>query len=168
MRNIAIVVGLAVLSGCGTLDYKPTEYPLRDGLVPSSKVSGPVTVSNAQTATDEFIVYSYMGTKLGSNLKSITDVMAEQTRKEIGKMGAPGSGAPKTIALKVDSLVSRYMMAMFWKSSIQFTATLGDGQVLSFDVPHTSGSPHQNLNGNIAEGVMTMLKDERVRAYLGS
>lgn len=168
MRNIAIVVGLAVLSGCGTLDYKPTEYPLREGLVPSFKVSGPVTVSNAQTATDEFIVYSYMGTKLGSNLKAITDTMAEQTRKEIQKNGTAGSGAPKSIALKVDSLVSRYMMAMFWKSSIQFTATLGNGQVLSFDVPHTSGSPHQNLNGNIAEGVMTMLKDERVRAYLGS
>jgi len=167
MRNMAIVVGLAVLSGCGTMDYKPTEYPLREGLIPAFKVSGPVTVTNAQTATDEFIVYSYMGTKLGSNLKAITETMAEQTRKEIGKMGA-GSGAPKSIALKVDSLVSRYMMAMFWKSSIQFTATLGNGQTLSFDVPHTSGSPHQNLNGNIAEGVMTMLRDDRVRAYLGS
>ena len=125
MRNIAIVVGLAVLSGCGTMDYKPTEYPLRDGLVPTFTVSGPVTVTNAQTATDEFIVYSYMGTKLGSNLKAITDVMAEQTRKEIQKNGTAGSGAAKSIALKVDSLVSRYGMAMFWRSSIQFTATLG-------------------------------------------
>jgi hypothetical protein len=51
---------------------------------------------------------------------------------------------------------------------MQFEATLGNGQVLSFDVPHTSGSVHQNLNGNIAEGVMTLLRDDRVRAYLGS
>ena len=168
MRNVIIVVLLALLSACGTLDYKPTEYPLRDGLIPAFQVSGPVSVSNAQPASEEFIVYSYMGTKLGSNLKSITDVMVEQTRKEIAKNGRAGSGAPKTIALKVNSLVSRYMNAMFWRSSIQFEATLGNGQVVSFDVPHTSGNPHQNLNGNIAEGVMTMLRDERVRAYLGS
>lgn len=166
MRNIAIVVCLAVLSGCGTIEYKPTEYPLRDGLVPPMKVAGSVTVSNAQSSTEQVKVYSYMGSELASNLKTITDTMVEQTRKEIQKNTA-GSGAPKTIALKVDALLSRYMMAMFWKSSIQFTATLGNGQVLSFDVPHTSGSIYQNLNGNIAEGVMTMLKDERVRAYLG-
>src|SRR3954471_17941073 len=104
MRNIAIVFCLAVLSGCGTMDYKPTEYPLRDGLIPSLKVSGPVTVSNAQPSSDEFIVYSYMGTKLGSNLKAITDTMVEQTRKEIAKNGSAGPGGPKTIALKVDSL----------------------------------------------------------------
>ena len=168
MRNIAIVVGLAVLSGCGTIEYKPTEYPLRDGLVPAMRVAGTVTVSNAQPSTDQVKVYSYMGSELASNLKAITDVMVEQTRKELQKNGQAAPGGQKTIALKVDSLLSRYMMAMFWRSSIQFTATLGNGQVLNFDVPHSSGNIHQNLNGNIAEGVMVMLKDERVRAYLGS
>jgi hypothetical protein len=168
MRSALIVVCLGLLSGCGTMGFNPAEYPLRDGLIPPFTLAGSAAVSNAQPADAEFIVYSYMGTQLASNLKAITDVMVEQTRKEIAKNGRAGAGGQKSIALKVNSLVSRYMNAMFWRSSIQFEATLGNGQVLSFDVPHTSGSPQQNLNGNIAEGVMTLLRDERVRAYLGS
>ena len=168
MRSAVILFVLGLLSGCGTIDFKPAEYPLRDGLVPPFNVAGSVAVSNAQPAEGQFIVYSYGGSELATNLKAITEVMVEQTRKEIAKNGRAGGGGQKTIALKVDSLLSRYGHAMFWRSSMQFQATLGNGQVLNFDVPHTSGNLHQNLNGNIAEGVMVMLKDERVRAYLGS
>ncbi|MEA3193648.1 MAG: hypothetical protein QOD26_1981 [Betaproteobacteria bacterium] len=170
MRLTGILICLAILSGCGTMDYKPTEYPLRDGLVPPFNVSGAVAVSNAQPADAQVIVYSYMGgsQELASNLKAITQVMVEQTVKELQKNGRSGAGAQKSIALKVNSLVSRYMNALFWRSSIQFQATLGNGEVLDFDVPHTSGNPQQNLNGNIAEGVMMLLRNERVRAYLGS
>jgi len=168
MRSALVAVCLAVLSGCGTMDFKPAEYPLRDGLVPPFNVAGTASVSNAQPSDAQFIVYSYGGSQLASNLKAITEVMVEQTRKEIAKNGRAGAGGQKSIALKVNSLVSKYGMAMFWRSSMQFEATLGNGQVLSFDVPHTSGSVHQNLNGNIAEGVMTLLRDDRVRAYLGS
>jgi hypothetical protein len=168
MRIAMVVVFLAALSGCGSFSYKPAEYPLRDGLVPSFNVAGPVTVSSAQPDAREVKVYTYMGQEFASDLKSITDVMVEQTRKEISRNGRVGAGGQKTIALKVNSLLSRYMNAMFWRSSIQFQATLGNGQVLNFDVPHSSGSLLQNLNGNIAEGVMTLLNDQRVRAYLGS
>lgn len=168
MRSALILVVLGLLSGCGTLNFTPVEYPLRDGLIPPFKVAGTVGVSNAQPADGQVIVYSYMGSELASNLKAITEVMVEQTRKEIAKNGTAGAGGQKSIALKVNSLLSKYGHAMFWRSSIQFQATLGNGQVLDFDVPHTSGSLGQNLNGNIAEGVMTMLRDERVRAYLGS
>jgi hypothetical protein len=167
MRNaLAVLLCLAFLSGCGTTAYTPTEYPLRDGLIPPFKVAGSVAVANAQPSSDEYIGYSYMGTKLGSDLKSITQTMVEQTVKELKKNGASGAGAQKSIALKVNALQSTYI-AMFWKSNIVFQATLGNGQVLDFTVPHSSGSPHQNLNGNIAEGVMTLLRDARVRAYLG-
>jgi hypothetical protein len=168
MRSALIAVCLGLLSACGTLEYKPTEYPLRDGLIPPFNVTGTASVSNAQPADAQYIVYSYGGSELASNLKAITELMVEQTRKEIAKNGRASAGGPKTIALKVNSLVSKYGYAMFWRSSMQFEATLGNGQVLSFDVPHTSGSPHQNLNGNIAEGVMTLLRDDRVRTYLGS
>ena len=167
MRITGLLLCLAVLSGCGTIEFKPAEYPLRDGLIPPFNVAGTATVSNNQPSDAQFIVYSYGGSELASNLKAITEVMVEQTRKEIAKNGRPAAGGTKSIALKVNSLVSKYGYAMFWRSSMQFEATLGNGQVLNFDVPHTSGSVHQNLNGNVAEGVMVMLKDERVRAYLG-
>ena len=168
MRIAAIMLSFGLLSGCGTMDFKPAEYPLRDGLIPPFNVAGTVSVSNVQPADGEFIVYSYGPTKLASNLKSITDVMVAQTRKELEKNGRPAGGAAKSIDLRVDSLLSEYTGALFYRSSIVFQARLGNGQTLDFKVPHSSGSPHQNLNGNSAEGVMTMLRDERVRAYLGS
>ena len=167
MRFTLGLLFCAALSGCGTINYKPAEYPLRAGLIAPLDVKGAVAVSNAQTADGEVIVYNYMGSKLGSDLKTITQTMVDQTVRELQKNGRTTAGSQKTIALKVDSLLSRYI-AFYWNSTMVFTATLGNGQVLSFDVPHTSGNLHQNLNGNIAEGVMTMLRDERVRAYLGS
>ena len=49
-----------------------------------------------------------------------------------------------------------------------FHVTLGDGQAIDFTVHHASGEPLQDLNGCIAEGVMTMLNDKRVLAYLAN
>ena len=57
-------------------------------------------------------------------------------------------------------------MVFSWKSNIRFQAKLGNGQTLNFLVPHASGVLLQDLNGCIAEGVMTMLNDPRVRTYL--
>ena len=47
-----------LLQACGTVEYKPTEYPLRDGLIPPFNVVGDVQVSNGQPSTDTVIVYS--------------------------------------------------------------------------------------------------------------
>jgi hypothetical protein len=168
VRYLLLVVCLSILPGCGTMAFTPAEYPLRDGLIAPLSVAGAVSVSNAQPSTDQFIVYSYGGQQLASNLKTITEVMVQQTQKELQKNAKPtGSGAPKAIALKVSSLISDYTMAFHWKSNIVFQATLGNGVTLDYKVPHASGSPQQDLNGCIAEGVMTLLNDGRVKAYLG-
>ena len=101
-------------------------------------------------------------------MKAITEAMVQQTTKEVQKNGRQVSeGKPKSIALKVNSLFSNYF-AFHWKSKIHFQATLGDGQVLEFSVPHASGDLRQDLNGCIAEGVLILLRDTRVRKYLVS
>src|SRR6185295_17425402 len=170
MRVVAVVLASVVslaLQGCGTMAFTPAEYPLRDGLIPPFNVAGQVAVTNAQPSKDPVIVYSYMGSELASNLNAITEVMVQQAVKELGKNGkALGGTSSKTVALKVNSLRSEYMNAFFWKSNLRFQATLGNGQVIEQVVPHTSGVLAQNLNGNIAEGVMVLFKDERVKAYL--
>ena len=165
MRNLAVIAATGLLTACGTMPYQPTVYPLRDGLIASLPISGTVTVSNSQPSTDQVIVYSYGGSKLASNLNAITAVMVEQAQAELQKSGKPGTGAQKTIALKVDSLLSTYVV-FSWKSNIKFQAKLGNGQSLDFTVPHASGVLLQDLNGCIAEGVMVMLNDPRVRTYL--
>ncbi len=163
------LIFVVLLSGCGTMLFTPTEYPLRDGLIPSLSIAGTVSVSNAQPLSNQVLVYSYMGSKLGSDLKTITEVMVQQTQKELQKNGkSTGGNSQKSIALKVNSLLSEYTGLYYWKSNIQFQAVLGNGQTIEFKVPHTSGVLAQDLNGCIAEGVLVLLKDERIKAYLAN
>ena len=166
MRYFFAAAAAFVLAGCGTMAFQPAEYPLRDGLIKSFPVNGTVAITNDQPSTAPVIVYSYGGSKLSTNLKAITDVMTAQAQKELQKAGQPTTpGAAKTVALKVNKLLSVYV-AFSWKSDIDFEARLGDGQTLKFKVHHASGDLRQDLNGCVAEGVMTMLNDARVKAYL--
>lgn len=168
MRYVALaLLCVAGLSACGSHPFKPQEYPLDKTLVSAFPTSGPVTVDNNQPATEQVIVSSYSGISLTSSLSDITDVMVKQTREEIGKHGNAGNTTPKTLSLKVNSLRSNYI-AFFYKSTIVFDVTLGNGQVIEETVHHASGSVGQDLDGCIAEGVMTMLNDPRVRSYLAS
>ena len=145
--------------------YVPTEYPLREGVIPSIDVAGEVAFLNAQPSTEPTTVYSYIGSSLRSDYHAITEVMVNQAAHEIRKNGRVRPGSHKTIALKVLSLQSHYI-AFFWKSSIEFTADLGNGKSIRKDVKHASGNVVQDLNGCIAEGVIFLLNDETVRAYL--
>jgi len=168
MRYFFAATAAFVLAGCGTMAFTPAEYPLRDGLIQSFPVNGTVAVTNDQSSTAPVIVYSYGGSKLSTNLKAITDVMTAQAQKELQKAGQPaGPGAAKSISLKVNKLLSVYV-AFSWKSDIDFEARLGDGQTLRLTAHHASGVLQQDLNGCIAEGVMTLLKDPRVKAYLAA
>jgi hypothetical protein len=164
-QRIAVLCAVVFLAGCGTVPFAPEEYPLRAGLIPAFDVAGPVSVSNNQPSGDPTIVYSYGGTKLSSDLKTITEVMVHQTSEELQKNTHQKGSAAKSIALKVDSLVSEYIV-FSWKSKIFFEAKLGDGQAIAFEVHHASGILTQDLNGCIAEGVMHLLNDSRVKAYL--
>ncbi len=165
-RRVCLLALVLVLQGCGTRPFNPQIYPLRDGLIPALDIAGTTSVTNDQPSKSEAIVYSYGGNQLASNLNAITEVMVQQTKNELAKNGkVSAAGKPKTISLKVNSLLSTYFI-MSWKSKLQFEAQLGDGTVVTRDVNHASGSLGQDLNGCIAEAVMELLKDPRVRAYL--
>jgi len=164
--KLLALAGALLLQACGTVEHKPTEYPLRAGLIPPFNVAGEVQVTNGQPSTDPVIVYSYGPTSMSANLRAITETMVQQTRGEIVKNGrATRGGKPKTIELKVSSLLSEYGIMVF-NAKLQFQAKLGNGQTLDKLVTHRSGVVQQNLNGSIAESVMMLLKDERVLAYL--
>lgn len=162
-----LLLPLLLFQACSPA-YVPTEYPLREGVIPPIDVVGGVTFVNAQPSTTPTTVYSYLGTSLESDYHTITEVMVNQAAHEVRKNGRVRAGAAgKTIAVKVLGLQSHYI-AFFWKSSIEFTAELGNGKSVRKDVPHGSASVYQDLNGCIAEGVIFLLNDETVRAYLAS
>jgi hypothetical protein len=164
-----VVLGLlwlALSSGCAAT-YVPSEWTLRDGVIPPIDEAGTVTFTNAQPSKATVSVYSYLGAGFEGNLHEITELMVKQAAGELKKNGRPRRGKAKTIAVKVTFLQSRYI-AFFWRSTIKFTADLGDGKTVSKEVDHASGDVMQDLNGCIAEGVIYLLNDETVRAYLAS
>jgi hypothetical protein len=128
-------------------------------------VKGQVDVSNIQSQTEPVIVSSYGGTSLSSNLHAITEVMVQQTREELTKAAQSEPGAQKTIEIKVNSLESNYKF-FYYHSQLHFDAKLGNGTFVSINVLHSSGVLAQDLDGCIAESVMKLLNDPRVRAYL--
>ena len=148
------------------MDYQPSIWPLRDGLIPAFDLAGQVEIVNAQPATEEVIVYKY-GVKWKSNYNAITAVMAQQIRDEIAKNGRPVDGPAKRIEVKVVHLLSKYKF-FYWNSVIRYEVLLGNGTAFNKEVPHGSGNPLQDLNGCIAEGVMVLLNDPQVRTYLSA
>ena len=165
--NIFVLLIVSVLfGGCGTMQFTPQEYPLRDGLIPPMKVSGNVTIKNSQDSKEAAIIYSYSGSKLASDYNAITQVMVDQATKELKKNGQLiSSSKGKSIDLKVTYLLSRYKF-MYWKSELKYTAILGNGQKIDKIVTHGSGILAQNLNGSITESVMDLFNDTAVRNYL--
>lgn len=166
-KRLLVILSILLLAGCGTRPFTPTEYPLDAALIQPFNVDGQVTITNAQPSTDPIILSSYAGNSLSSDLHAITSVMTLQAIEELGKHGhVIGKTKTKSIDLKVLSLLSKYNNFFVWNSSIQFEAKLGDGEVIPFTVPHSSGILAQDLNGCIAEGVLTMYKNDKVLAYL--
>jgi hypothetical protein len=165
-KRVMVLCGVLLLAGCGIKPFAVEEYPLRPGLIPAFAIAGTAHATNDQPSMEPTVVSSYGGSGLSASLNAITEVMTQQTNEELRKNGhSHGGTSAKTIAIRVDSLVSNYV-AWSWASEIKFYVTLGDGQVIAFDVHHASGELPQDLDGCIAEGVMHLLNDQRVLAYL--
>ena len=166
IRILSVACLMLSLSACGTRPFTPSEYPLDADAIPQFDVNGQVTISNGQPDTNPVIVYSYGGSKLSSNLHDITSLMTSQAVEELHRhQHATGSGAAKTIELKVDSELSEYSI-FHWNSHLHFEAKLGDGEVVQLTVEHSSGSLAQDLNGCVADSVAALFHDPKVLAYL--
>ena len=163
---VTAIATALLLSACGTSPYIPTEYPLRSGLISTITVKGQTKITNSQLIGDPVIVFSATGIgKRSSDLRSITEIMVQQANKELDKAAQRTGGGSKIIELKVNSLVSEHASYHF-NSTLNFEAKLGNGEVITKTVLHTSGFLLQDLNGCIAESVMTLLNDKNLRAYL--
>ena len=171
IRGCLLVLGVLCLSACTTI-YTPEEWPISEGNIPQFPISGNVSITNGQPLEEPTIVYSYVGTKLQSNYREITAMMANVARKALLANGAAApSDKYKKITLKVTKLHSRYH-TLYWKSTMEYEAKLGNGEIIAKQVGHGAGpapfSPGmlRDLNGCIAQGVVELFNDERVKAYL--
>jgi hypothetical protein len=156
----------ALLTGCGTIAFDPPVFELASSKIADFPVRGTVTIENAQPATEPVILHSQSGIRLQSNYHEVTKTMVTQARFELARHGKVGSGSDKKIDLKVTHLESRYIF-FYWKGTMTFTVSLGDGQRFDMTVNHATGaSAQQDLSGSIADGVVALYKDQRVLDYL--
>ena len=166
MKRFLPVLPLALLAACGPIKFTPVEYPIDKGNIAQFDLNGKAQVLNGQPSEEPAEVFSYGGTKLITTLKALTESMVNQTAKEIeANAKKANSDKPKTIELKIDSMLSKYFM-FHYNSTIKFTVKLGNGKTLSKTVEHTSGSVQQDLNGCIADSVVNLLSDPDVKSYL--
>ena len=169
--TLLLLVFVFVLLACSPR-YVPTEHPLDPGDVPPFDLAGTVSVVNAQPSTASVTVTSnWAGGFLvssDSDLHAVTEVMVQQTTKEIAKNARKLNGeSAKTIELAVLDLKSSYV-AFFFRSHIRYTAKLGSGKTIAKEVGHGHADQLADLNGAIAEGVIELLKDPDLRQYLAS
>lgn len=168
MKKLIIAASfLLLLQGCGTVQFNPPVHTLADTAIPDFPVAGDVDIINTQESTEPTIIHSYGGTKYESNYKTITDTMVEQAKSELAKHGDfRRKGADKTIGLSVTHLNSRYV-AFFWKGTMTFTVTLGNEESFDLTVEHGTGAgAAQDLSGSIADGVVALFTNDKVKVYL--
>lgn len=156
----------ALLTGCGTIAFDPPVFELAPSKIADFPVQGTVSIENAQPATEPVILHSQSGIRLQSNYHEVTKTMVTQARFELERHGKVNPGSDKRVDLKVTHLESRYIF-FYWKGTMTFTVSLGDGQRFDMTVNHSTGAnAQQDLSGSIADGVVALYKDPRVLAYL--
>jgi len=167
MRVKTLLILTAVFLQACTNRFVHEEYPLKSDMVPSFKVNGQLTIDNAQSSSDPVVVHSFAGVDWTSDLHTLTDGVVQQAIEELNKHGQVVTAAkPKSIGLKVLSLESDNRVVVF-HSIMHMEAVLGDGEVVELANEHTTGwTWMQDLNGCMAEGVMTLFTNEKVLAYL--
>jgi hypothetical protein len=165
-RLLILLSTMLLLQAC-TRAFVPEKYELDATAIAQFDVKGEASVSNAQPSTANYTVFTGGGSKLTSDLHSLTSSMVLQASQELARhQHAVGAGNAKTLELKIESLVSEYA-GFHWNSTLHFQAKLGDGQVVELTTEHTSGwSVQQDLNGCIADSVAALFKDPKVLAYL--
>ena len=85
--------------------------------------------------------------------------MVKQTNKELAKAAQPSAGDRERSSERSCPCRSRYI-AFFWKSNLGFEAKLGNGEVIANPCRTRVKSCF-----TIAESVMTLLDDEKLRVY---
>jgi hypothetical protein len=165
----AILVGVAccLLQAC-TVGLKVQDYKYEDKHFTPFEVKGNVVIKNGQPASNEISVYSASGVTVTSDLKTLTELMVQQSTAQIQQRGlVKGTTESKSIELKILTIKSE---AAFYhaNSKMLYQVTLGNGDVFSKTVEHSSMDPHQDISGCVADGVIALLADAKVRAYLAS
>ncbi|RRS05936.1 hypothetical protein EIP75_03505 [Aquabacterium soli] len=168
IKVVVVVCAAILLAGCGTVNYVPQEYVISAERIPNFDVNGSVLVQNIQTDQEQRKFFSGAADWTG-DYKTVTDHLVMQLNKEIAIHGKViGRDKKKVLQVKVVQLAA-VQHAFHFTSSMQVNVKLGDGAETTVRV--SQGSPSDMwrvLNGTLALGVIDILKDPKVKAYLAN
>jgi len=160
IRKIMVVIAAVALQACGGT-YVANEYPLSEDRISPFDVKGEITVSSAYDAAQPFNLAG-----LDADLNQISERFAEQMSGEIAARHTGGSGADKTVDVRVTSM-GMANRVVYMEGRINVELLLGNGETVSYERRNGSpGVPDRVLNGTIAVAVIEALENETVRAYL--
>lgn len=165
MKKACLAIALLLLQACA-VTLKPTDYDFQEDQIQPFNLSGKLAVINGQPSSERIAVYTYGPTNIYSDLKSLTDLMVRQTLAQAQKRGmAKSGGSEKSIELKILTIKSEAAFFHF-NSKMEYQVKLGNGDVFTKKVEHSSGDVKQDVNGCVADGVIDLLQDDKVKAYL--
>jgi len=166
MTRIFPIVLALLLTGCMTFRYEPGRYPLGEARIDDLVVNGQLAISNEQTDAEERR-FSYGPLDVLFNYRSVTARLVESMAEEVGRHGVAGAEAVhKTVALKVIDF-SAERQQWHTRSQMSVAMRLGNGYRRVVKVSHGSpASLDRVLDGTIALGVVQLLGDPHLRAYL--
>jgi len=166
VKNIVLVALTIVLSACGTVSYYPQEYEITNDRIDDFVVNGDIQIVNAQTDSSKQVFFSSTLDWEG-DYKTVTEHLKSQLEKEIAENSKKvASGKNKIIEVKVVNIKVEQKFFHF-ASTMDFEYKLGNGESGTINVSQNSpGNMWRVLNGTIALGVIDILKQDNVIAYL--
>ena len=164
-RTLALVVLCCLIQAC-SVPLKVEEYKYEDKHIAEFDLKGNLAVTSGKPSSEQIKVYSHRGMSITSDLNSLTDIMVRQTIDQAKKRGrVKAGGSAKSIELKILSILSEQSF-YHTNSKMSYQVKLGNGDSFTKGVEHSSMNAHQDLTGCIADGVIALLQDEKVKAYL--
>lgn len=166
MKYIALIALTIVLSSCGTVSYYPQEYEIANDRIDDFVMKGSVQVINTQTDSTK---HTFFASTLDweGDYKTVTEHLKTQLEKEISENTQKiASDVNKIIEVKVVNIKAEQKFFHF-SSTMDLEYKLGNSE--SYTIHVSQGSPGNMwrvLNGTIALGVIEILKQANVIAYL--
>jgi len=164
-KAVLTFTSLLLVTGC-VMHAIPNPSPVSPQIAADLTASQPVSVINAQPATEEVSIGRAGMGKMRGNLREWTDAAVTLLSAELQKRSVSvADNAPKTLKLAVTGarLQSRPMGA---SCSVDLCVETGDGQSINLSASASGMQPPKAADGAVSEVVAEILRNRAIQEYL--
>ena len=165
-KIIVIFVLLIAFMGCSKV-YKPSQYPLKTGMIPEFRGGQPVNILNVQTNTRKIMLCREGYTNVYGNLHDWTETAVGLLKTELEKRDiVVAEDAPKVLKLAVNK-ANIYPGFCSMRCILYLKVETGDGYIAEFEGNNLSPWDYKRASsGAMTRAVGAMLNDNKILNYL--